>query len=92
MDLDRGEAMEVLFRNCEDAYGFPPYESLAEYLHHWGGSDLRPVEHEIIKEALEGCNATLLRRHQRDWWLKLPAVLSRVKVAAEPVPDTAAGS
>jgi glycosyltransferase involved in cell wall biosynthesis len=91
-DLDRAEAMEVLFRNCEDAYGFPPYESLAKHLHHWGGTDLRPIEHEIIADALGGCGATLLRRQQRDWWLKLPSVLSRVAVKAEAVPETGAGS
>jgi hypothetical protein len=92
VDLDPAEAMEVLFRNCEDAYGFPPYENIAKHLHHWGGSDLRPVEHEIIVEALNGCTATLLRRQDRDWWLKLPGVLRRVQVAPEPVPDTGAGS
>jgi glycosyltransferase involved in cell wall biosynthesis len=91
-DLDRSEAMEVLFRNCEDAYGFPPYESLAKHLHHWGGTDLRPIEHDIITDALSGCSATLLRRQQRDWWLRLPGVLSRVQVAPEPVPDAGAGS
>jgi hypothetical protein len=92
VDLNRDEAMDVLFRNCEDAYGFPPYESLAQHLYHWGGTDLRPIEHEIIEDALSGCSATLLRRQQRDWWLKLPSVLSRVRVSPEPVPETGAGS
>jgi len=44
--------LEVLLKNCEDAYGFPPYENLKEFLFCTGGIDLREKEHEIIRQAL----------------------------------------
>jgi glycosyltransferase involved in cell wall biosynthesis len=74
--LNHQEAMEVLFRNSEDAYGFPPYPKLAAYLQQWDGVDLRAVEREIVTEALSDCPATLMRSQQLNWWQRLPAFLN----------------
>jgi len=74
--LNQDEAMQILFANSEDAYGFPPYAKLAPYLYEWQGVDLRPIEREIIVEALGGCPATLLCSQQRNWWQRLPVLLN----------------
>jgi glycosyltransferase involved in cell wall biosynthesis len=74
--LNQQDAMQILFANSEDAYGFPPYAKLAPYLYEWDGVDLRVVEREIITEALNGCPATLLSSQQRNWWQRLPALLN----------------
>jgi hypothetical protein len=74
--LHQEDAMQILFANSEDAYGFPPYERLAPYLYKWDGVDLRVVEREIIAEALNGCPATLLSSQQRNWWQRLPGLLN----------------
>ena len=31
--MDTAEAIDILFKNCEDAYGFPPYDDLKEFLY-----------------------------------------------------------
>jgi len=75
VSLASSQATKTLLRNCEDAYGFPPYAALAPFLYFWNGEDLRRMEREIIAEALAGCPATLIRRQTRDWWQQLPALL-----------------
>ncbi len=74
--LDGIRARETVFRNCEDAYGFPPYAALERFLAVWNGQDLRSAEHEIISEALSDCVSTLICRQKRTWWERLPALLN----------------
>ena len=42
--LERDEALEILLQNCEDAYGFPPYDEIAGFLHSRNGNGLQAVE------------------------------------------------
>jgi glycosyltransferase involved in cell wall biosynthesis len=74
--LDEPEALSTLFRNCEDAYGFPPYAAIEDFLRRRDGTDLRDVERAIVAHALSGLPATLLRSETMDWWLRLPGVVS----------------
>ena len=69
-ELGPEEALATLLENCEDAYGFPPYSEIATFLHSGNGHDLREVEHETIRRALEGVPATMLASGARDWWLQ----------------------
>ncbi len=73
--LKHEEALEILFSNCEDAYGFPPYDAIKQFLYMSNGRDLRNVEHEIIAQALSGRPDTLIRRNQMDWWRKIPVLM-----------------
>jgi hypothetical protein len=73
--LDPPQAESTLLRNCEDAYGFPPYAQLAPFLYSWNGEDLRITERDIISQALAGCPATLIRSQTRNWWERLPALM-----------------
>jgi glycosyltransferase involved in cell wall biosynthesis len=76
--LEPDEAVEILLANCEDAYGFPPYEVIAPFLQRHNGTDLRAVERSIIEDALDGVPATLVRSETMDWWQRLPGVLGQV--------------
>lgn len=70
--MDSEEALEVLLKNCEDAYGFPPYESLKEFLYMDDGHDLRVTEQNIIRLAMGELPATRIRSENMDWWCRIP--------------------
>jgi len=77
------EAMEVLLQNCEDAYGFPPYESIKEFLYCVYGFDLHEKEQEIIQEALGKLPATVIRSNHLDWWSQIPAFVDNEQVSVD---------
>jgi dolichol-phosphate mannosyltransferase len=80
-EMENGESLEVLLSNCEDAYGFPPYNDLKEFLYMRDGVDLRLKEQEIIRKALGEFSATLIRSTNLDWWCQIPPFVS-VEVAS----------
>jgi glycosyltransferase involved in cell wall biosynthesis len=65
--LDWEEATELLLANCEDAYGFPPYERIEAHLLGVAEEDLRLRESEVILEAMRNCPATLLQSDRYSW-------------------------
>jgi dolichol-phosphate mannosyltransferase len=77
--IERGAAFEEtisadgllaeLLENTDDAYGFPPYASMAPHLVLGGEShqELRRREHEILGQALEKVTATRLRIANYGW-------------------------
>jgi hypothetical protein len=69
--------MQVLLQNCEDAYGFPPYEAIKEFLYLHDGIDLRKNEHAIIQQALGSLPATMIRSSNMDWWFQIPAFVNK---------------
>ncbi len=73
--LDPEEALEILMSNCDDAYGFPPYPVIEHFFHSRGDSDLKCIERAIVRRALAGIPATLLKSPTRDWYLMLPQVV-----------------
>jgi dolichol-phosphate mannosyltransferase len=75
--LDEREALETLMRNCEDAYGFPPYSKLERSLRMRNGADLGDVERSIVASALRGLPAALMRSETMDWWRRVPGLVSR---------------
>ena len=74
--LETEEALEILFENCEDAFGFPPYAQLEEWLQGMNGHNLKQAEREVIQSAFGSVPATLIASSTMDWWQKLPAVMS----------------
>ena len=70
--MDNSEALNILLANCEDAYGFPPYEDIKEFLYNIDGVDLREREQAIIRQALGGLPAQLIRSDALDWWCRIP--------------------
>ena len=73
--LPSSEALDILLENCEDAYGFPPYNTIEHFLHSSNGSDLRARERQIIGAAFANRPATLLRSTTMDWAERLPGVV-----------------
>jgi dolichol-phosphate mannosyltransferase len=70
------EALEILLKNCEDAYGFPPYDKLKGFLYHQDGIDLREKEQAIIREAIGGLPATQINSSNLEWWCQIPPFVS----------------
>jgi hypothetical protein len=76
VNLAHQEGLDILLANCEDAYGFPPYETIRSVLHNTNAVDLRAVERGIIEQALDGLPATLLRSSKMDWSYRIPALVN----------------
>jgi hypothetical protein len=73
-ELGEDEAVETVMENCDDAYGFPPYPLIAQYLYTRRGVDLRDAERHAITSALSGSTSTLMRSTSMDWWQRVPEV------------------
>ncbi len=73
--MDGCEALETVMKNCEDAYGFPPYGTIAGYLNNVDGVDLRVAEVDIIDSALGGRSATLVRSETMDWSDRIQGII-----------------
>lgn len=80
------EALQILLSNCEDAYGFPPYNDLKEFLYHNNGVDLRKIEQDIIQQSFGGLSATVVQSKKLDWWCLIPTFIDE-KVASDCVCD-----
>jgi hypothetical protein len=76
------EALDILLSNCEDAYGFPPYPVIKQWLCCRSGEDLRSREREIIRAALAGKPTHLLSSYERRWFEMLPAVIETLQPTA----------
>jgi hypothetical protein len=71
-------ALEILLANCEDAYGFPPYHSLEEFLLGASQHDLRGIERQVLAGALDGLPAALLSSTKLDWATRIPALIEEL--------------
>jgi hypothetical protein len=75
IQMETDEALEILRENCEDAFGFPPYSKIEEFLQGMNGHDLKAAEREIVTRAFGSVPATLIASSTMDWWQRLPAVM-----------------
>jgi putative flippase GtrA len=73
--LDPEDALDTLMANCDDAYGFPPYPVIQDFLHSRNGLDLRAAERRTTASALTGVPATLLESSTMNWWEHLPRLV-----------------
>jgi hypothetical protein len=76
--LEEQDALEILLANCEDAYGFPPYHDLEDFLLGNSQHDLRGIEREVLAAALEGRPAALLSSTHLDWAERIPALIEEL--------------
>ncbi len=81
-DLSHPEAVEMLLANCEDSYGFPPYEDIKEHLYHTPERDLRLDERRIVTAAMERCPSIVMRSETRNWFQLLPDFIAGVQERA----------
>jgi dolichol-phosphate mannosyltransferase len=75
-DLEPDEALDILFANCADAFGFPPYAQIEPFLHGLNGHDLARAEREVVENAFGTVPATLIGSSTMDWWQRLPSLMS----------------
>jgi dolichol-phosphate mannosyltransferase len=87
--LDGEEAVKTLMSNSEDAFGFPPYAVIEEFLHSRSESDLRTAERTIVADAFDGVPTVLLRSTTMDWWRELPMALRGIEALPAHDPDPA---
>ncbi len=80
--IENEEALKILLSNCEDAYGFPPYEDIKEFLYLRDGADLREKERAIICQALGGIPTTLISNSNLEWWCRIPTFVDE-KLASD---------
>jgi dolichol-phosphate mannosyltransferase len=81
--VENSEAMKVLLQNCEDAYGFPPYEDVKEFLYCIDDVDLHEKEFSIIRQAMGALPATELSSNKLDWWSQIPAFVHNEQVSSD---------
>jgi hypothetical protein len=72
--LETEQAVQVLMENCEDAFGFPPYSYIEEFLQGLNGGNLRLAERAVVESALATVSASVLGSSTMDWWRRLPAL------------------
>ena len=65
--LDPEDALEILLANCEDAYGFPPYHKIEDFLLASASEDLPELERSIIESAVKHQGAVALSSPNLDW-------------------------
>lgn len=66
--LDNAEGITLLRENCEDAFGFPPYEHLARLLKRDAqGNDLGLVEEQIVRAAFGRVPMRLVTSDRMGW-------------------------
>jgi hypothetical protein len=94
--LNGEDALEILLANCEDAYGFPPYHRLEDFLLEASRHDLRSIERQVLAGALEGLPAALLSSTRLDWAIRISALIEEltpsVAVDDSPVAGGVAGN
>lgn len=82
--LEEEDALEILLRNCEDAYGFPPYHLIEDFLLDSTADDLRAIERQILAGAFEGVPAALLSSTTLDWASRIPALIDELPARGRP--------
>jgi hypothetical protein len=81
-DLTHPEAVEMLLANCEDSYGFPPYDDIKEYLYHTADRDLRKEERRIVASAMQRCPSIVMRSETRNWFQMIPDFIASAEERA----------
>jgi dolichol-phosphate mannosyltransferase len=85
--LDDGKKADILLANADDAYGFPPYPSLASRLRSYQGQDLQAQERRIVEAASKRVPGILLRSSSFDWYKRLPGLLTEQPLNRRDQPD-----
>lgn len=76
--VELGPAVDMLLRNTDDAYTFPPYSRIAPFIEIDGADheELLRREREMLEQAFTGVDIRLLRVEDRSWADRLPEVMA----------------
>ena len=83
--LSDTSAIEILMRNSDDAYGFPPYSVIKKRLTQFYGSALEQTERAIVTDALSGMSANLVRSSSMNWSQRIPELAGIVSEERTPI-------
>ena len=83
LPIQNSEAMQVLLQNCEDAYGFPPYDDVKEFLYCYDDVDLHIREQAVIRQAMDKLPAKVIRSNSLDWWSQIPTFVNDEHVSSD---------
>jgi hypothetical protein len=86
-EVPADEALEILLENCEDAYGFPPYDALVKLLHGMSDIDLKATERSIIAQALKGRETRVVRSSSLGWAVDIHEVVKNGLLRADVLVD-----
>ncbi len=78
--LDRDTALDIVLANTEDAYGFPPYHTIENFLLNARAENLRETERQVIAGALEDASAAMLSSLTFDWATHIPGLIQRMSL------------
>ena len=79
--LNEETAVRTLMGNSEDAFGFPPYSYIEEFLQGLNGGNLKHAERAVVESAFSTVSAKVIGSSTMDWWRELPP-LGSVNVRA----------
>jgi dolichol-phosphate mannosyltransferase len=78
--LDTDTTLDIVLANTEDAYGFPPYHTIENFLLNAMPENLRVTERQIIAGALEDAQAAMLSSRSYDWATHIPGLIQRMSL------------
>jgi dolichol-phosphate mannosyltransferase len=84
--LDEKDATDIVLANTEDAYGFPPYHAIEDFLLRAFPGKLRASERRTLVGALEDVPAAMLGSTTYSWAADIPGLLSTMRRRAPVVP------
>jgi hypothetical protein len=73
--LDPETTLDIVLANTEDAYGFPPYHTIENFLLNGAPENLREIERQIIAGALENASSAMIPSRSYDWADRIPALI-----------------
>jgi dolichol-phosphate mannosyltransferase len=76
--LDPETTLDIVLANTEDAYGFPPYHTIENFLLNGAPENLREIERQIIAGALENASSAMIPSRSYDWAGRIPALIELI--------------
>ena len=76
--LDPETTLDIVLANTEDAYGFPPYHTIENFLLTGAPENLREIERQIIAGALENAASAMIPSRSYDWASRIPGLIELI--------------
>lgn len=77
--LDVDTTLDIVLANTEDAYGFPPYHTIENFLLTGASDNLREIERQIIAGALENASTAMIPSKSYDWASRIPGLIEVIE-------------
>jgi hypothetical protein len=76
--LDPETTLDIVLANTEDAYGFPPYHTIENFVLNGAPENLREIERQIIAGALENASSAMIPSRSYDWAGRIPLLIELI--------------